>query len=119
MLSQSEQLVRNIKFENIVIDVTEGHNGKPVHIEVRDSRNASYTENQGYRIEDISFKNINVRNHTDKLLPSLIKCRKPLDENDDCGISGISFENVTIGGDVITNEMIVCEGNVKSIKINK
>lgn len=119
LLSQSEQIVRNIKFENIIIDVTEGHNGKPVHIEVRDSRNASYTENQGYRIEDISFKNITVRNHTDKLLPSLIKCRKPLDENDDCGISRISFENVTIGGDVITNEKIVCEGNVKSIKINK
>lgn len=56
---------------------------------------------------------------TTKLLPSLIKCRKPLDENDDCGISRISFENFTIGGEVITNEKIVCKGNVKSIKINK
>lgn len=117
LLSQSEQIVRRIRFKNIVVEVTAGHNGKPVHIEVRGGKNASYTETQGYRIEDISFENITVRNHTENLLPSLIKCREPVDEKDDCVISGIRFTNVTIGGSALTAKNILCEGNVEDVEI--
>ena len=119
LLSQSEQLVRNIRFENIKVDVTAGHNGKPVHIEVRDGKNASYTECRGYRIEGVSFKNISIRGCTDRLMPSLIKGRAPLDEEDDCGVFDVTFENVTIDGALVEEQQILCEGNVYYVKIKQ
>lgn len=118
LLSQSEQLVRNICFENIIIEVTKGSNSKPVHIEVRGSQNASYTENKGYRIENISFRNIEIKGHTEKLVPSVIRCREKIDENDSCGISGVVFDGFIIGGRSITKDMIVTEGNCRDISIN-
>ena len=118
LLSQSEQIVRNITFENIVVNVTKGHNGKPVHIEVRGSQNASYTENMGYKIENIKFKNIAVKNHTEKLLPSLIRCRNKISDTDDCSVSGIVFDNVTIDGKKLKREQIMMEGNCINIEVS-
>lgn len=40
-----------------------------------------------------------------------------MDEKDDCGISQINFENVIIGGNSMIKEQILCEGNVKNVKI--
>lgn len=117
LLSQSEQIVRNITFENITVWVTKGHNGKPVHIEVRGSKNASYTENQGYKIENIKFKNISITESTDMILPSLIRCREAIDEKDECCISDITFENFLIAGQKISDKQILLKGNVHNVKI--
>ena len=116
LLSQIEQIVRNIRFENITVDVTKGHNGKPVHIEVRGSKDASYTENQGYRIGNILFKDITITENSDKLLPALIQCRECLNKDDNCGISGIIFDNVTIGGKLINPKQVLLEGNVTDVE---
>lgn len=113
ILSQSEQMVRNITFEDITVDVTKGHNGKPVHIEVRGTKNASYTESKGYRIENISFKNINIRQNTEKLIKSYIKCA----EEENTEIDGVVFDNFNINGRKITGEEITVSGEVKNIEI--
>ncbi|MEE1047985.1 MAG: hypothetical protein U0M60_11250, partial [Clostridia bacterium] len=117
LLSQSEQIVRNITFENITVWVTKGHNGKPVHIEVRGSKNASYTENQGYKIENIKFKNISITESTDMILSSLIRCREAINEKDECCISDITFENFLIAGQKISDKQILLKGNVHNVKI--
>lgn len=116
ILSQSEQIVRGICFENMVIEVTRGSNSKPVHIEVRGSQNASYTENSGYRIENIMFRNIQIKGSTERLIPSVIRCRAAVDENDNCGICGVTFDNLTTDGRKIGSEQIVIEGNCEDIR---
>lgn len=115
LLSQSEQIVRNIRFEDIMIHVTKGHNGKPIHIEVRGD-NASYTECRGYRIENITFKNIRIGGHTEQLLPTLINCRDAESEEDDCGIADVKFENVTIGQKYLEEDDIVFRGRCDNIQ---
>ncbi len=115
LLSQSEQIVRNIRFEDIRIHVTKGHNGKPIHIEVR-GENASYTECRGYRIENITFKNITIDGHTEQLLPALISCRDGESEEDNCGISDVTFENVMIGRRKLAKDDIMIKGKCDHIR---
>ncbi len=121
ILSQSEQIVRNICFSDIRIDNTRGCISKPIHIEVRGNANASYTESQGYRIENITFRNITVGGHTEECLPIVICCRQPRDESDNCGISGITFDNVTFGGKPVDLLDIHTEGKarIESLSINQ
>ena len=116
LLSQSEQLVRNITFENVTVGVTKGHNGKPIHIEVRGGSNASYTENRGYRIEGITFKNIIIGGNTEQLLPTLISCRDLESDDDNCGISNVTFENVTIGRKHLREEGVLLKGKCENIE---
>lgn len=121
ILSQSEQLVSNITFENMVFDVTKGHNGKAVHIEVRNNSAASYTESNGFRIENIAFKNISVKGSTEDMIESLIKCStengKP-EISKDYGICGVEFENVIINNQKLNSGNIIMSGNVNEVKIN-
>lgn len=117
ILSQSEQIVRNLTFENIRIDYTNGCISKPVHIEVRGNKNASYTESRGYRIENITFRNITAGGYTDNLLPILIESRERTDENDDCGISGIVFDNFTVGGKSVDVAQMKISGPVDPITV--
>ena len=115
ILSQSEQIVRNIKFENIVFNITNGYMGKLVHIDVRSESEASYSESRGYRIENVTFKNIHAIGYCNDLLPSLIKCRKKASGDDTCGVSDIVFENVTIDKKKLKKDDIIIDGNVENV----
>lgn len=116
ILSQSEQLVSNITFENMVFNVTKRHNGKVVHIEVRNNSAASYTESQGFRIEGITFKNIIIKGNTDEMTETLIKCG--VEGSKDCGIENIKFENVRVGERDFAEDDMMITGNVKNVGIS-
>lgn len=117
LLSQSEQIVRNICFSDMKIDYTKGCISKPVHIEVRGNKNASYTESKGYRIENITFRNVEVGGHTEERLPIVIRSREPLCDGDDCGIDGVLFDNFTINGRHIEPDEMIVEGPVSALEI--
>ena len=115
VLSQSEQIVRDIVFENINVNITKGYNGKLFHLHVRGGSEASYTESRGYAIEDITFKNISFTGDTSTLYPSVIMCRAAEGEGDDPHISGVTFENVTVSGNAIRQCDIRSEGRCENI----
>lgn len=117
ILSQSEQIVRGLTFENVRVDVTRGHRGQPVHIEARAGTEASYTENRGYRIEDVTFRDIRVTGCTEELLPCYIHCRPSEGPDDGCGISNVTFERFTVGGKGITAGDIEVDGPVDGVVI--
>ena len=117
ILSQSEQLVKDLTFENIRIDYTKGCVSKPVHIEVRDNKNASYSESRGYRIQNIVFRNIDVGGHTEERLPMVICSRASHGEEDACGISDVVFDNFTINGKRVGRDDMVVEGPVTDLRI--
>lgn len=99
----------------MIFNVTKGHNGKAVHIEVRDKSAASYAEVQGYRIEKITFKNIIIKGNTDDMVDSLIKCN--VDSSTDCGIENIKFENVKISDRDMSCDDVLKIGNVSKVEL--
>ena len=104
ILSQSEQIVRNITFRNIDVEWTKGYNGQPIHIAVRDNSKTSYKESQGYRIENISFR------HVDKgAMPIYMKAHADLEGY---GIYGVKFKNVTFDGKPYKAVGLTMVGNV-------
>ena len=109
ILSQSEQIVRNITLRNIDVEWTKGYNGQPIHIAVRDNSKTSYKESQGYRIENILFENISFR-HVDKgAMPIYMKAPSDLE---DYGIYGVKFKNVTFDGKPYKAVGLTMVGNV-------
>ena len=111
ILSQSEAVVRGITFENTTVDVTRGYTGKIFHLHVRSSKEASYTECRGFCIENIIFRNIDIRGWTEALYPSIIKCRESEEDDTDAPyIRGVLFDNVTVGGAPISKESFRIEG---------
>lgn len=118
ILSQSEALVRDIVFENINAHLTDGYLNQPVHIEVRESKDASYSESGGYKIENVLFKNINFYNYSDtNTIPCFFKATNL---PDGYGIDGITFDNVTFNGQNLKDlegTLIETEGSVKNIII--
>ena len=98
----------------MIFNVTKGHNGKAVHIEIRDKRAAPYAEVQGYRIEKITFKNIIINGNTDDMVDSLIKCG--VDSSTDCGIENIKFENVKISDRDMSCDDVLKIGNVSKVE---
>lgn len=114
VLSQSEVYVYNIRFENIFVSWTKGFGGKLIHLEIRNNENASYSEGQGYRIENVSFKNIKVINAPEKMMPFFLKAP---DMNGDYGIGGITFDNIKINDKPISKNNMLIVGNVSDIKI--
>ena len=118
ILSQSEQIVRRICFENITVDVTKGHNGKIFHIEVRGQREASYTESKGFMIEDLQFNNINILGSTEKMVPSVVRCRQPVDENDNPMIRNVVFNHVNCKDMGFNKDRIIIEGPVNNLTIS-
>ena len=117
VLSQSEQVVRNITFENINVNISEGYNGKLFHLHVRDGKSASYTESRGYAIENITFKNISFKGDASNLYPSVIMCRESEGDGDDSHVSGVVFDNVTVNGTPFDAETMIIEGNVSEFEL--
>ena len=76
------------------------------------------TESRGWRIENIRFKNVDIRGCTEELYPSVIKSRA-IEENEteEPGISGVVFENVTIDNQPITKEHFRIECTPYSVAI--
>lgn len=109
ILSQSEQIVRNITIRNIDVEWTKGYNGQPIHIAVRDNSRTSYHESQGYRIENILFENISFRNVNDVVLPIYMKAPSDIEGY---GIYGVKFNNVTFDGKPYTEVGLTLVGNV-------
>lgn len=116
ILSQSEQLIRNISFENVRFDWTKGFEGKPIHIEVRGGNTVSYSETGGgYRIENLLFKDINFVNLPEKVMQTYIKSVDIEDRN--YGIENVIFENVVFDETKFCKEDILCEGNVSGVYV--
>ena len=109
ILSQSEQIVRNITFRNIDVEWTKGYNGQPIHIAVRDNSKTSYKESQGYRIENILFENISFRNLNSVVMPIYMKAPSDIEGY---GIYGVEFKNVTFDGKPHTAVGLTLVGNV-------
>lgn len=109
ILSQSEQVVRNITFRNIDVEWTKGYNGQPIHIAVRDNSKTSYRESQGYRIENIIFENITFRNLNDVVMPIYMKAPSDVEGY---GIYNVKFKNVTFDGKPHTEVGMTLVGNV-------
>ena len=109
ILSQSEQIVRNITFRNIDVEWTKNYNGQPIHIAVRDNSKTSYRESQGYRIENILFEDISFRNLDKDVMPIYMKA--PCDI-EGYGIYGVKFKNVTFDGKPHTAVGMTLVGNV-------
>ena len=111
ILSQSEQFIRNIYFENIRFDWTRGFEGKPIHIEVRDGKTVSYSETGGgYRIENVTFKDIQFINTPAERMPILIKSVECEDEL--YGVDHILFDNISFDGHKLSEKEILNIGNV-------
>lgn len=115
VLSQSEQVVRNIVFENINVNISKGYNGKLFHLHVRGSKEASYTESRGYAIESITFRNIKFTGDVSALYPSVIMCRESMGDSDEPHVSGVTFENITVCGVPLNYEDVRISGNCKNI----
>ena len=109
ILSQSEQIVRNITFRNIDVEWTKGYNGQPIHIAVRDNSKTSYKESQGYRIENILFEDISFRNLDKDVMPIYMKAPSDIEGY---GIYGVQFKNVTFDGKPHTAVGMTLVGNV-------
>lgn len=109
ILSQSEQIVRNITFRNIDVEWTKGYNGQPIHIAVRDNSKTSYKESQGYRIENILFENISFRNLNSVVMPIYMKAPSDIEGY---GIYNVKFNNVTFDGKPHTDVGLTLVGNV-------
>lgn len=120
LLSQSEQLVKNVVFKNMNIHFTKGYRGKCIHAEIRSKNNTSYSEGRGYKIENVLFENINFYNCPDKVMNSVFLADWG-DEKipDDYGIKNIRLKNVLYNGKRIENndEYITVSGNVSDFII--
>ncbi len=111
ILSQGEQIVRNIAFRNVDVEWTKNYDGQPIHIAVRDAKKTSYGEKRGYRIENILFDNITFRHPNHRIMPIYLKA--PVAEGEpDYGIFGVTFRNVTIGGESYKENGVLMVGNV-------
>lgn len=96
VLSQTQGHTRNISFKNITVNWTKDLVYQPIHIAIRDSKSASYTESGGYRIDDVYFKDIRFKNVGNGVMPS------KFDTYNTGTISGIRFDNVTVNGKKMT-----------------
>ena len=120
ILSQSEQVVRDLTFENITVDVTKHYCGKIFHLHVRDGKEASYTERRGFAIENVTFRNIRIRGNTEELYPSVLLCREA--EEDECGekvphVSDVTFENVTVGDRPLSKQDFRIGGDLRRWRV--
>ncbi len=100
ILNQSEVLGRNLRFEDIEVDWTRGFIGRLIHMEVRSRATASYGEGDGYRVEDVLFRDIRclgVPDHVAKSIRS-VRIAKP---RDGVGIFNVRTENITYDGEAV------------------
>lgn len=118
LLSQSEQLISDIRFINIRCRKRTDYEGQPIHIEVRGASEASYTEHGGYRIENILFENVSFGQKTDIDLPTALYGTAD-DASDERCIDGVIFRNVTFGDEPMQNsdDFLEITGSVKNITV--
>ncbi len=118
VLSQTEQLIENIRFERFNINWTKGYPGKIIHLEIRDSKSASYTESAGYKIQNVLVKNINLTNCPDDIMPSVV-LNKREDNLEGYEISNVRIENVCYNGVNMKEREVPLEikGNCKNIVV--
>ena len=89
-------------------------------MEIRSDETASYSEKHGYRIENISFRDINFYNCPENIMESVIRSDFEGNEPDSgYGISGVHFENVTYDNKPIeySEKYIITGGNVTDITV--
>ena len=97
ILSQSEELVRDLRFRDLDLEWGRNYVGQPVHLCVREAKNASYTERGGYAIRDILFDDIRFVDAPEPLpLPAYFAAPTAGDEG--FGIRNVVFRNVTVNG---------------------
>lgn len=100
ILSQSDELVRNIRFHDIDVEWVPGYLGSAFHLAVRTKDQVSYSEKSGgWRIEDVSFRNIRFWNVPSGHTPSILS--SPANATNDCEICRLSFDGVTFDGKLI------------------
>ncbi|MBQ2613703.1 MAG: hypothetical protein IJB80_00010 [Clostridia bacterium] len=102
ILSQTEQLISDIRFQNIRCVKRTDYEGQPIHIELRGSNGASYSERGGYRIEKLMFDNIFFQEQTEIDLPSAIYNTADNTQEDYC-VDGVVFKDVYFGSTKMEN----------------
>lgn len=121
ILSQTQQLIRNVGFWNIRVNWTRGYGGKPFHVEVRGDHSASYTEKGGYRIEKIRFQNIQFYHCPDDMMESVIITDvKEGEKETGYGVEDVIFSGIVYDGMPMENkrEHLVMEGEVMQVEID-
>lgn len=96
ILSQSDELVRNLRFHDIVVEWVPGYAGSAYHLCVRTKEQVSYKEKTGgWRIEDVSFEDIEWRNIPphDRRIEDVLAA--PPDDGTGIGIRRIQFPEGT------------------------
>ncbi len=118
IISQTEQYVRNIKIENVTIKQHHKYNGKLIHIQVRSDAEASYTETNGYRVENVELSNIDFVANGEIIVPSLIKSQSDITEEGYC-IDGVHLKNIRIAGKMLENTpaFLNVAGPVKNLTV--
>lgn len=97
LLSQSEQLVHDIRFRDLDLEWDRNYVGQPVHLCVREAKSASYTERGGYAIRNVLFEDVRFVDAPDPL-PLKPYFSAPESGVDGFGIRDIVFRHVTING---------------------
>lgn len=97
ILNQSGVYGRKMLFEDLEIDWTKGYVSKLFHLEVRSKATASFGEGDGYRVEDVLFRNIRCLGVPDKVARSIqeVRIAKP---RPGTGFFNVRTENVTYDG---------------------
>ena len=114
LLSQSGELVRNLRFRDIAVEWVPGYLGSAFHIDVRRKGEVSYSEKSaGWRIEDVSFRDIAFAGVPAERTQSVFKAPPPGD--DGTGLHRISFENVTFDGVGMDEKLATLEKAAKGV----
>ena len=100
ILNQSGVYGRKMLFEDLEVDWTKGYVSKLLHLEVRSKATASFGEGDGYRVEDVLFRNIRCLGVPDKVAGSIQRVRiaKP---RPGTGFFNIRTENITFDGEEV------------------
>lgn len=98
VLNQSGVYGRRLRFEDLEIDWTKGFVSKLFHVEVRSRETASFGEGDGYRIEDVLFRNIRCLGMPDRVAKSVMDVRPVKNPRKGRGIFEVRAENVTYDG---------------------
>lgn len=115
ILSQSRQLVRDLRFRDLDLEWGLNYVGQPMSLCVREAKNASYGEGVGYAIRKILFDDIRIVDAPDPLpLPPYFAA--PFEGADGFGVHNVVFRNVTVNGkDIATFDRTVV-GEVRDIR---
>jgi hypothetical protein len=100
ILNQSGVYGRKMRFEDLEIDWTKGFVSRLLHLEVRSKETASFGEGDGYRVEDVLFRNIRCLGVPDKVAKSIQQIRIA-NPREGTGFFNIRTENITYDGEPV------------------